>query len=162
MRNNITRLIFFFIVGICIFFISCDFAPGSYPYAEKYVLNTNEKDLIKAIDFFKKGNPKYKVPQIVGLKDGRNNADDYWYHIYFYYPEENQIVYTWVRLEEKNKIVFALVSINEGLTLGNWKVINKDYSSKENAEQKKKFEDRILKKVKAILQLNNIIVVPDK
>ncbi len=160
--KNKNRLIYSFIVCICIIFISCNFAPGSYPYAERYVFNTSEKDLIAAIVFFKRDNPKYNVPQSVGLKDGRNNADDYWYHIYFYYPEENQIVYTWVRLEGKTKTDFALVSINDGLTLGKWKEINKGFSSAENVEQKKKFEDRVLKKVKAILQLNNIIVVPDK
>ena len=160
--KKIHRLIFFFFIYSCLFFPSCDFAPGSYPYAERYILNTNEKDLITAIDSFKKSNPKYNVPQSVGLQDGRGNADDYWYHIYFYYPEENQIVYTWVRLEEKSKTAFALVSINDGLALGKWKEINKGFSNAENAEQKKKFEDRILKKVKVILLLNNIIVFPDK
>ena len=146
---------------VCMFFIGC-FAPGSYPYAEKYILNADEKELIAAIDFFKKDNPQFIVPQSAGLQDGRSSPDDHWYHIYFYYPEENEIVYTWVRLEEKGKAEFALISISEGLTSGKWKEINTGFSGAENAEQKKRFEDRILKKVKVILQLKNIIVVSDK
>ena len=127
---------------------ACNFAPGSYPYVEEYKIDVNESTLIEAIQNFKKNNPQYNVPEQTQLQDGRNDDNDYWYHIYFYYPEENQIIYTWTRPADNGKTTFAFVSINQGLTIGKWKDINKDFSSSENKEQKKKFEDRILNKVK--------------
>lgn len=128
---------------------SCDFAPGSYPYAEEYEINTNEQALIEFIQDFKKENPQFNVPEQTQLQDGRNDPNDHWNHIYFYYPEENQIVYAWTRSIDDKKTTFALVSINEGLTLGNWKDINNDFDRLENKEQKSKFEERILSKIKA-------------
>ena len=53
------------------------------------------------------------------LKDGRRNEKDHWYHVYFYYQQENEIVKTWVRSSESGT-TFAFVGINSGLTLGNW------------------------------------------
>lgn len=155
-------LILAYFMSISFFYISCNFTAGSYPYAEKYLIKTDENSLISSIIDFKKNNPKYNIPNSTRLIDGRSpSKDDYWYHIYFYYPEENQIVYTWIRNENKNETAFALIGINQGLELGKWRTINKDFSRSENAEQKKKFEDRILKKVKEILQLKRISVVPN-
>lgn len=163
MKNKSFKFLFYYFFSISIFFISCsNFAAGSYPYAEEYIINADNNDLISAIDFFKKNNPQYIVPSDVGVLDGKKEHGDYWYNIYFFYPEENQIVFTWVRAEEKNQSTFALVSINNGQTLGNWKDINKDFSRAENIKQKKNFEDRILKKVKEILLLKKITGVPNK
>lgn len=128
--------------------IACNIAAGSYSDAEEYEINVNESTLIEAIQNFKKNNPQYNVPKQIQLQDGRNDDKDHWYHIYFYYPEENQIIYTWTRPADNGKTTFAFVSINQGLTLGKWKDINKDFSSTENKELKKKFEERILNKVK--------------
>jgi hypothetical protein len=137
---NITILLF-------LFFNSCEFAPGSYPNAEIYEFNTTEEQLINAIEEFKINNPHFAVPENLRLIDGRSKDKlDHWYHVWFYYEKENQIIYTWTR---KNKI--ALVSINSGTVLGNWKDINKDFSSSENKKQKKKFEERILNKIRVNL-----------
>lgn len=129
---------------------ACNFAPGSYPYREEYQLNVPETTLVEAIQGFKKDNPQYVVPEQTQLTDGRNNAagQDYWYHIYFYYEDENRIVKCWTRPAEKGKTTFAFIGINQGLELGNWKYINKDFSRSENKEEKKKFEERILNKIK--------------
>lgn len=129
---------------------ACNFAPGSYPYREEYKVNVNESILVEAIQDFKKDNPQYVVPDQAQLVDGRNNetGQDYWYHIYFYYENENRIVKCWIRPSEKDKATFAFIGINQGLELGNWKMINKDYSRSENKEEKKKFEERILNKIK--------------
>ena len=146
-----TLLVFiknFLAVIILLKIIACNFAPGSYPYAEEYEINAPESTLVDAIQEFKKNNPQYIVPDQTQLKDGRNDDKDYWYHIYFYYPKENQIIYSWTRPAEKGKTTFAFISINDGLALGNWKEINKDFSRSENTEQKKKFEERILNKIK--------------
>jgi hypothetical protein len=70
----------------------------------------------------------------------------------FIFSEENKIIKTWIQGQfEKNKTIFAFVAVNEGLTLGHWKYINKDFSREENEIQKKKFEERILKKIEAKL-----------
>ena len=139
-----------FLVLIVLYGISTYFAPGSYPYREAYVLNVSESTLIEAIQDFKKNNPQYIVPEQTQLTDGRNNEKflDHWYHIYFYYEDENRIVYCWTRPAEEGKTTFALIGINQGLELGNWKDINKDYNRSENKKEKKKFEERILNKIK--------------
>lgn len=128
--------------------VSCNLAPGSYPYVEEYAINVNELQVIEGIKNFKKDNPEYIVPEQTQLKDGRNSENDYWFHLYFYYKEENKIIYAWTRPAGKDKTTFALVGVNNGLTIGNWKEINKDFSKSENNEEKKKFEERILNKIK--------------
>lgn len=132
---------------------ACNFAPGSYPYAEKYKLQVKESELILAVEKFKESNPEYCVPPQAQLKDGKSNdSDDHWYHIYFYYKKENQIIYTWVRQVDRDYTSFAFVSINNGLILGSWKDINKDFSNKENKLQKEKFEQMILNEIKKLIE----------
>jgi hypothetical protein len=150
--NVLIKTLNYFLIMLLITKISaCNFAPGSYPYAEEYEINVPESTLIKAINDFKENNPQYIVPNRMLLIDGRTDEKDHWYHIYFYYPEENQIVYGWTRPSGKNITTFAFVSINNSLTLGNWKDINKDFSDSENKVQKNKFEERILNKIKGNL-----------
>lgn len=127
--------------------ISCSLSPGSYPFAERYEINCSESDLILAIEKFKMENPGYKLPSQSQLKDGRRDENDHWYHVYFYYEKENEIVKTWIRKTSDGTVTFAFVAINEGLTLGKWKNINNDYSKKENKLQKKKFEDLVLNEI---------------
>lgn len=136
------------IISQCIW-VGCNLAPGSYPYAEQYKLDIDEETLIKHVQNFKNKNPQYIIPNQAQLEDGKHEDDGgHWYHIYFYYPKENQIIHTWIRLENKTKTTFALVGVSKGLTLGNWKEINKDFSSSENLDEKNKFEERILSKIK--------------
>lgn len=142
------------IIGGVIWF-GYNFAPGSYPYAEEYELDYPEEEVKSAINKFKQENPEYIVPKITvnnhgswDLTDGQSKEPAHWYSIYFYYKNENRILFTWTRPAEKNKTTFAFVSINDGLNLGNWKRINKDLSRSENKEEKKKFEEWILNKVK--------------
>lgn len=133
-------------------FVSCNLAPGSYPYAEQYEIQCEEADLIMAVKKFKAENSDYLVPSQLQIIDGRRDENDYWYHVYFYYKNENQLVQTWIRKSSKGKTTFAFVAINESLTLGNWKNINKDFSNKENKIQKKKFENLLLNKIKVKIQ----------
>jgi hypothetical protein len=137
---------------------ACDFAPGSYPYAETYELSASEDQVKQAIHRFKQEHPEYSVPKVTidgtttwALIDHQSKDPDYWYVVYFYYPEERRILLTWTRPAEKGKTTFALVGINQGLTLGRWRDINKDFSGSENDELKKAFEERILKKIKEML-----------
>lgn len=124
------------------------FSPGSYPYAEEYELSVSESELISMIDTFKEENPQYKVPGQVGLSDERIGFNNLLYRVNLYYPQENQILFIWTRPFGKQKTTLAFIAVNDGLTLGKWKYINKDFSSSDNREQKEKFEDRILNKIR--------------
>lgn len=128
--------------------VSCGFAPGSYPYAERYEICCSESVLIDAVEKFKRDNPEYVVPLQAQLKDGRSNENDHWCHVYFYYKKDNEIVYAWIRKSDDRTTILAFVSINNGLTLGNWKDINHGYSNEENTLQKEKFERLILSGIK--------------
>jgi len=136
------------IVGIilCVLWIGSKLAPGSYANAEKYEINVNDSILVSAINKFKNDSPQYNVPVETQLKDGKDE-NSYWYFVYFFYPKENQIIETWTRQDSKNKTIFAFVAVNEGLTIGNWKEINRDFTRSENKMQKKMFEERILNKL---------------
>lgn len=144
-----------FLMAVIIFKnIACNFAPGSYPYAEIYEINSSEQEVKNAIYKFKEENLDYNVPKVTitnqgswDLIDESTKNPEYWYKFYFYYKEENKIVFTWIRSYSKNKVKFAFVSINNGLDLGKWKYINKDFSPIENKNEKKKFEERILNKI---------------
>ena len=79
--------------------------------------------------------------------DGKRDEKDHWCHIWFYYSDRNIIVKSWIR---GNKIAF--VGIGDGMDLSNYKEINKDFGFFENRAEKKKFEERILNPIKAILE----------
>ena len=148
------RINSFLVLVFLISITACNIAPGSYPYAETYELNSSEEQVKTAINKFKQEHPEYVVPKVTidgkaawDLIDEQSKDPNHWYIVYFYFPEENKIILTWTRPTEKGKTTFAFVSINEGLTLGNWKMINKDFTRSGNKEEKKKFEERILNKI---------------
>ena len=147
--SSTMRTLRYLMVFILFVSYSCNFGPGSYPFAEIYELDGSEPEIIDLVKQFKLQNPEYNVPEYVGLKDGKSNGEnDYWYHVYFYYQDTNQIVYAWIREVEPGKTSFAFVGINEGLQLGNWRHINDDFDRDENREQKEKFEKLILSPIK--------------
>jgi hypothetical protein len=61
-------------------------------------------------------------------------------------------LYTWTRIESKTETTFAFVSINKGLYIGNWELINDSFSRAENKEHLKRFDERILSKIKYYLE----------
>jgi len=136
------------------------FSQGSYTNAEVYELNFQEEKVIEAIKQFKIDHAEMVVPKVTIENKGSYNLSEsegrkdysHWYLIYFYYPKENQIVFTWTRPNENGKTNFALVSMNYGLDIGHWKDINKDFSFLENRQIKKDFEERILDPIKRILK----------
>ncbi|UUC46089.1 hypothetical protein [Flavobacterium cerinum] len=118
-------------------------------------MDISEELLITAIKNFKKYHPEFTPPNAVtikgnpsSLKDGRDGTDDFWHHLYFYYPDSDQIIYAWSRPINSSRTAFALVGINQGLELGNWKLINHDLKGEENRHQKEKFEQLIIKGIK--------------
>lgn len=147
-RRLLTVILITGVVALTLYKLGELFSPGSYPNAEKYELEVTSSELIDLIQKFKAENPIYKVPDHLHLEDGRTSASDHWYHIYFYYHKENQIVYCWFRPEGRGRVTFAFVGINDSLDLGNWKMINKDFSRSENRQQIQLFEKRILDNIK--------------
>jgi hypothetical protein len=121
--------------------------PGSYVYAEEYILDMESSKLITIVRQFKNDHPEYVVPASLHIVDGKRDSADLWYHVYFFYPVENRIVKTWIRSTPDDKTTFAFVCLNEGLILGHWKYINKDFSFFENRRQKQLFEKRILRPI---------------
>jgi hypothetical protein len=153
---------FIIIISYCLLLESCDkFAAGSYPYVECYELNIRESIVIKAIQRVKQKHPIYVPPSKAYTPDGRDNPDTYWYSVYFYYPEENQIVYTWTRPKKETdlddiyytKTTIGLIGISDVAVKDNFLLINKDFSNDENEIQKRKFETLILNKIKSELLL---------
>lgn len=151
MKKKISLILPVSLILLTSIIASCNFAPGSYPYAEEYTINKKESTIIGAVQNFKKNNPIFEVPLENQLNDGRRDSNDYWFHIYFYYIDENEIIKCWTRPDGKGNTTFAFVGINKGLEFGNWKMINKDFSDSENKNEKIKFEERILKNIKVIL-----------
>jgi len=143
---------------VSIYKIASLITPGSYPFAENYILNYPEKDVIEAIERIKSADNDLKVPTVTiqnsgqhELNDGKKNESDYWYKFYFYNKKKDQIIFTWTRPIDNNKTTFAFVSINEGLNIGNWKNINEDFDFLENRKLKNEFENTILKKIEKTL-----------
>ena len=160
MKAKIVLLLFCLIsAGVFGFYKLAEmFAPGSYPYAEIYELNFSEKNTLNAIKQFQVQYPEIVVPKVTIKNKGSFNlgesegqkGDAHWYSIYFYYPKENRIVYACTRPNGKEKTSFAFVLLNEGLDIGHWKDINKDFDSIENDKLKHEFEVRILKPIMKI------------
>lgn len=135
------------------------FAPGSYPKAERYEFNIPEDSLIAIIKEVKKEHPEINLTKKVSLtngksfslQEGRRDENDHWYSIYFFYPDKNEIIKTWTRPIDQSSTSFAFVSINSGLTLGNWRTINNSFWWWKNEPDKQEFEQRILNKIKTKL-----------
>lgn len=151
---------------IIIFFASCTFlwigkrfAPGSYPYSEKYELNYPYSVVKNTIIRFKKKNKIYLVPKVTINNQGSWNLTDgpkgnHWYRFYFYIKDENKILFTLIRELDDNKTEFSFVSINDGLNIGNWKNINDDLGFFENSKEKKNFKKNILTRIEKELSNN--------
>jgi len=144
MRKYILLLISMSAVAFLLYYIAESFSPGSYGDAYTYELPIPEKELIRVIKEFKKENPEFSVNSQTQLLDHRNN---HWYVIYFYYPQEDEIIYTWTRPSGKDKTTFALVSVNDG-KMTKWKDVKKDLTSTKSKEQIMRFENLILEKIK--------------
>lgn len=163
MKKKTKIIIGFLIITLCVLLIykfGEAFAPGSYPYAEVYKIDAPEENVIKAIKQFKTSHSEFIVPNVTIKKSGSFNLSEsegrkensHWYLNYFYDKEEDQILLTWTRPSENNKTDLALVSINQGLDLGNWKEVNKEFEDAENEKIKTKFERLILLPIKHLIK----------
>lgn len=150
-------------VAYFLYFIAWIIAPGSYPKAEIYELETTENILISIISDLKSKEPTIglntdSITNPTGLIDGRSQETGHWYHIYFYDSESDEIIHTWIRTKSESTVSFAFVGINKGLNLGNWTDANESFWWWKNKPMKLQFEKRILSKIKTELnkrKLNN-------
>jgi hypothetical protein len=132
----------------------------SYPYGEEYRIDAGERQLVNAVNAFKKQHPEYCVPVTLTmpggkegqLLDGPRGKNDYWYHAYFYYPKENQVIKTWMKPIDSSHTTFAFDAVNNGLKIGNWRGVNKDYNEADRETIKQAFEQRILKEIKGLAE----------
>ncbi len=134
-------------------------SAGSYAFSESYNLPYSEASVIKAIEKFKEKNPKYKVPEVsifsnnsFTLEDSRSE-NGLWFVAYLYDSKENKILNIAIRGNENNSTL-EFASINNGLRLGNWKDINRDFSYNENQQLKNRFEESYLNPIKKLLENN--------
>ena len=143
-------LVLVFLV-IFVAWFGVNFAPGSYPYAQRYLLEYSEKEIKEAIRVFKNENPKYMLPKMkMQLSDGQSE-EGHWYYVYFYNPDEDKVLFTWTRPVKKDRTVFAFVAMNDGVHLGNWKDINGELPFEENERAKRQFEEKILYRIEEIV-----------
>ncbi|THV60701.1 hypothetical protein [Chryseobacterium candidae] len=148
MRYKIVNLVFLIIV------FSCKdvnkFSAGSYPYAEVFEIKLPKDKVIYKIDSLKT-NTDLQVPpfewagretllQDKTLKNG-------YIVFYIFIKESNQIMYFYVREDVLDKTRIGLISIQNGLSLGNWQEINKDLSKEENEQSTKLFKEKIISKL---------------
>lgn len=125
-------------------------APGSYPRAEIYEFNISEDSLLTIIDEWKKENPDYNIKEVAVL----DKKDRYWNYRYFYYPDKNLKLMTYIRggLTESDPTHFAFVSTSPGLSLGNWTDVNDSFWWWNNSPEKDEFESRILNPIREKLK----------
>jgi hypothetical protein len=152
-----SSLIIIVFVGIICFILSViwfgiKFSPGSYSNVEKYEFNVSEQELINYINKLKNKQPNLKVPIDYNFEEGRSSEHDHWYHFYIFYSEEKEIVYCWVRASSRTSTKLALVSIMDKQE--KWKTLNKDFNSSESRNQKIKFEERFVNKLKKMINEN--------
>lgn len=129
MKKYIIVFVSFLLISSLLYYIGKMYSPGSYGNAETFSFNIDEQHLIQITKEFKDRNPHFKVPSHIQLSDHKNN---HWFVIYFYYPQENEIIYTWIRSSGKEKSTLALVSVIDGEMVEKWKDINKDLSRSES------------------------------
>ena len=66
------------------------------------------------------------------------------YNVYINNYGKNQIIHLEIQAFDSNKSVIHYIGVNQGLTLGNWKMINTDFSKKEKLTMLNDFEKNIL------------------
>ena len=162
-------IIFLLCAGLVFVYLVFKIAPGAYPYAQSYTINAPENQVVKAINELKLRNPELSVPRDSTLSKFRINWVDgrhatglhikgkpqisYEYIVYFYYPQENKILFTWTRPtnQDSSKTEFSFVRF--GPPDGEqWIDVNSEFwGSSENDKIIKTFEERILNPIQNII-----------
>lgn len=104
-----------------------------------------------AVDIFFERNEEYRLPPDSYLNESQCKVRGYWYHIYFYLPEEDRYISSWIRrdINDKGFTTFALSGVSLNTEPGEWSRVNKDLPRKENRRLKREFKTKILDPIKA-------------
>ncbi|WP_278380519.1 hypothetical protein [Chryseobacterium arthrosphaerae] len=137
------------------FLFSCkdvnNFSSGSYPYAETFEIKLPKDRVIYKIDSIKinKGLivPSFKWAGKETLLRDKNLKNGY-FVFYIFLKERNQIMYCYAKDDGTDKTVIGLISIQNGLSLGNWQDVNRDLSEDENEDIKIIFREKIVSKIR--------------
>jgi hypothetical protein len=145
-----------FLILLLLISFSCNdfnkFSAGSYPYAEVFEITLPKENVIHKIDSIKV-NEKLQVPQFEWagketlLKD--KALKNGYFVFYIFLKESNQIIYCYLRETDLNNTKIGLISVQNGLSLGNWKEFNKDLSHEETAHIKEIFKEKVISKIKS-------------
>lgn len=141
------------LIGVLIFLLGIGIfggilGAGNYGYSQKYEFDVSHDSLIKSVQTFKKLHPEYTVPEGVYVHDSLDSVNHFFY-TYLYYPKDNKIVYFHVSKDANNffKSSINFTALNDGLDLGHWKEVNKDFDRNENLQVKRQFQTTILDKL---------------
>ncbi|MGU3377665.1 hypothetical protein [Chryseobacterium sp. M5A1_1a] len=142
-------------LGLLIILFSCKdvskFSSGSYPNAEVFEIKLPKENVIYKIDSVKM-NTGLEVPPFEWagretlLKD--KTLQNGYVVFYAFLKESNQIMCFYAREDGSNKTKIGLISIQNGLSLGNWQEVNKDLSKEENERSTKLFKEKIISKIR--------------
>lgn len=149
------KLVFFIVLGFItlVVYALYRFAPGRDPYAEMYEIKYDTPEVIQAVRLFKQNHADFSPPGELGLRDGKVDSTELVYSVYVYYPDSNEIIYFWIRANYDGGTKIAFVSVNKGLTLGNWRDINDELPYSENRAQKRRFEHDVLTPIINLLEI---------
>jgi len=118
-------------------------SPGNYHKSENYIVKSSQINFASKIDSLKTKNNRYSPRNLEDSYDSLRHS----YNIYIFNYRKNQIIHLETQQMDKSQSIIHFIGINIGTTIGNWKVINKDFTSKENAAILVDFENNILKRL---------------
>jgi hypothetical protein len=140
----------FSIFGIALLFNSCgnNYFPQFYEFPR---LSSSEK-LMDTVKYFKKNYPEYKLVRLASdgvYGEQPDSENEHSYGLFFYFPDSDQTVHCIVFKNPVDNVSIGVRGITEGRDFAGWKRINtKDFTRKEEALIKQKFEKEILNRLR--------------
>ena len=153
MRRIVANILSFFIVVVL--FAGC----GSNYYAEKYVISTTQKELVRKIDSFKNEHPEYRHFEMI---DGERIDSDHpcapfqtmgdttllRYDFSFHVTSENMIfqcnILNYDSLDQSELTTLNFIAVTDTAVRNAYTINTKDLSMKDNNRYKRVFEKEIL------------------
>jgi hypothetical protein len=136
------------VLGVILLFNSCgnNFYPQFYEFPEL----SSSKRLMDSIKYFKNNHPEYKLIRLASngvYGEEPDSEDENSYEVYFYFTDLNQTAHCIV-LKNPPIVSIGLRGISRGRDFAGWKRINtKDFTKKEEARIRQKFEKEILNRL---------------
>lgn len=126
-------------------------SAGSYPYAEVFEIKFPKEDVVNKIDSVKMKEglqvPPFEWAGKETLLKDKTLKNGYSI-FYIFLKETNQIMCFYIRADGSDETRVGLISIQNGLSLGNWKEVNKDLSKEESEQFEELFKEKIISKIK--------------